>query len=198
MDIVLATRNRKKLEEILRIISDKNISFHTLNDFSDFPEVIEDGKTFEENAIKKAVQTAHFTNKPVVADDSGLEVFALSRAPGIFSARYAGTGSNDKENVDKLLQEMRNFKGEKRKARFVCSAAFAFPDGSFKTFEGFVNGIIIEKPRGRNGFGYDPVFVPEGFDRTFAEMTASEKDYISHRKMAIDKLREYLESILSL
>lgn len=195
MNIVLATRNKKKLEEILRIISGKNVLFQTLDDFPDFPEIKEDGSRFEENAVKKAVAAAGFTGRPAIADDSGLEVFALNGAPGVYSARYAGDESDDKKNVDKLLNEMRNFKDEERKARFVCTIAFAFPDGRCNVFDGYVNGMIAQEPKGSYGFGYDPVFYPDGFNRTFAEMTASEKDSLSHRKMAIEKLYKYLKSI---
>jgi XTP/dITP diphosphohydrolase len=194
MDIVLATRNKKKIEEMKRIIEDLSISVLTLDDFIGCPEVEEEGATFEENAIKKAQTVASYTGKPSVADDSGLEVYALKGAPGTLSARYAGEDKDDRKNINKLLLEMRSIADEQRGARFVCCIALAFPEGSVKTFSGYVEGKIGREPRGSQGFGYDPVFYPEGYNRTFAEMTANEKDALSHRGKALRKLRRYLSN----
>jgi XTP/dITP diphosphohydrolase len=194
MDIVLATRNKKKIEEMKRIIEDLSISVLTLDDFIGCPEVKEEGATFEENAIKKAQTVASYTGKPSVADDSGLEVYALKGAPGTLSARYAGEDKDDRKNINKLLLEMRSIADEQRGARFVCCIALAFPEGSVKTFSGYVEGKIGREPRGSQGFGYDPVFYPEGYNRTFAEMTANEKDALSHRGKALRKLRRYLSN----
>ncbi len=192
MDIVLATRNKKKIEEMKRIIADLSISIRTLDDFPGCPEVEEEGITFEENAVKKALTVAQYTGKPSIADDSGLEVYALNRAPGTLSARYAGEDANDRRNIEKLLFEMRSIADEKRGARFVCCIALAFPDGKVKTFTGYVEGRIGSEPRGTYGFGYDPLFYPQGHKRTFAEMTDNEKDALSHRGKALNELQKYL------
>ncbi len=193
MIIVLATRNKKKVEEISRIFEGYDVSFVTVDSFPGCPEVEEDGKTFRQNAVKKAVHIAKFTGCPAIADDSGLEVTALGRAPGVFSARYAGENADDRKNLMKLLKEMREMEGEDRQARFVCCIAFALPDGKCKTFTGYAEGRIARKPKGFNGFGYDPVFYPSGHRKTFAEMSDSEKDAISHRGRALDKLFNYLK-----
>ncbi|MEW6161838.1 MAG: XTP/dITP diphosphatase [Nitrospirota bacterium] len=193
MEIVLATRNKKKIEEIKRIIGDISISMLTLNDFPGCLEVEENRSTFEANAVKKAMAIAKCVGKPSLADDSGLEVYVLNGAPGILSSRYAGEGADDRENIEKLLYEMRSIDDEKRGARFVCCIALAFPGGSVKTFFGYVEGRVGKEPRGFNGFGYDPVFYPEGQSRTFAEMTDEEKDTLSHRGKALRELRSYLE-----
>lgn len=196
MKIVLATRNKKKLREIQRIFSETGIEFLTLDLFPDCPEVVEDGKTFRANAVKKAVQTAKHTNYPAIADDSGLQVHALGGDPGVFSARYAGEKASDQENVYKLLSSMKKLKTqEDRAARFVCCIAFAFPDGNCKTVYGYAKGSIGKKQKGSNGFGYDPVFYPEGFEKTFAELTGPEKDTLSHRGQALKKLYKHIREI---
>ncbi|MHB8845509.1 MAG: RdgB/HAM1 family non-canonical purine NTP pyrophosphatase [Nitrospirota bacterium] len=196
MDIVLATRNKKKVEEIRRITAGLPISVLSLDDFPLCPETVEDRDTFEGNAIKKAVEVAQCTGKPALADDSGLAVDALGGAPGVYSARYdpdAASG-NDPRNYRKLLNDLKNIPAEERTAQFVCCLALAFPDGSTRTFFGHSRGTIGYEPRGEKGFGYDPIFLPEGSDRTFAEMTAFEKDALSHRGKAIEKLAEFLHS----
>ena len=197
MNIVLATRNRKKVDELTRMFAGYPVVFKTLDDFPDLPEVIEDGRTFKQNATKKAVQIAHYTGCPALADDSGLEVESLGRAPGVYSARYAGRDANDSRNMKKVLKEMRDIDDPRRRtARFVCCIALALPDGRSKTFTGFVKGMIGQRPKGSNGFGYDPIFYPLGHDRTFAEMTDSEKDDVSHRGRAMKKVCLYLRRIL--
>ena len=193
MNIVLATRNKKKIEEIRRITAGMQINLFTLDDFPDCPEVEEDGKTFEENALKKARAISEFTKMPALADDSGLEVYVLNNAPGVFSARYAGESSGDAANTKKLLDDMLSAPDGRRGARFVCVIALSFPDGRSETFSGYCGGSIGREPGGSNGFGYDPVFYPEGYDRTFAEMADSEKDALSHRGEALKKLSEYLQ-----
>ena len=200
MNIVLATRNKKKVEEIKRIVKDMPISVYSLDDFPDCPEVIEDGKTFEENAVKKARAVSSHTNMPALADDSGLEVYALDGEPGVLSARYAGENADDRKNTEKLLNEMRSVPDGKRGARFACCIALAFPagdlalrDGKAETFTGYSEGSIGREPKGSNGFGYDPVFYPAGCKRTFAEMDDEEKDSLSHRGAALKKLHEYLK-----
>jgi len=198
MDIVLATRNKKKVEEIRRIAAGLPLSVVSLDDLPDCPEVVEDQDTFDGNASKKALETAQCTGKPALSDDSGLEVDALDGRPGVLSARYApdATSGNDPRNYQKLLKDLENIPDEQRTGRFVCCLSLAYPDGTVKTFSGRAEGSIAREPRGEKGFGYDPVFIPEGFERTFAEMSASEKDALSHRGKAIEKLAEYLRALL--
>ncbi len=194
MEIVLATRNKKKVEEIKRVIRDMPITILTIDDFPGCPEVEEEGDTFQENAVKKAIAVAHYTGKPSLADDSGLEVYMLNNAPGILSSRYSGENADDSKNIEKLLHEMRSIIDEKRNARFVCCLALAFPDGRLEIFTGQVEGKIGREQKGSYGFGYDPIFYPKGHDRTFAEMTADEKDSLSHRGKALREFQKYLKS----
>ncbi|NOZ68222.1 MAG: XTP/dITP diphosphatase [Deferribacteres bacterium] len=193
MEIVLATKNRKKIEEIKKICDTIGTDFkiYTLDDFPQYQDIEEDGDTFEANAVKKAVYISKRTGMTALADDSGLEVDALNGAPGVFSARYAGESADDRANLEKLLREMKNIPPEKRRARFVCCIAMASGD-EVRTFHGYVEGVIGTEPRGENGFGYDPVFYPEGHDRTFAEMSDSEKNALSHRGAALRELQKYL------
>lgn len=194
MEIVIATRNKRKLEEMRRIGRGWAIAFLSLDDFPDCPPVEEDGKTFEANAAKKALSVSAWTGKRAVADDSGLEVDALGGAPGVRSARYAWPHSGDRENLEKLLNELRSVESERRGARFVSCVALAAPGGNAKTFRGTVRGRIGTEPRGESGFGYDPVFYPEGHLRTFAEMEDAEKDAISHRGTALRELGRHLST----
>jgi XTP/dITP diphosphohydrolase len=192
MEIVLATRNRKKAAELQRILGDSAVALRTVDEFPGCPDVEEDQPTFEGNAVKKARAITVCTHMAALADDSGLEVFSLGGAPGVLSARYAGEGGGDAENIAKLLSEMRDVPGDARGARFVCCLAFALPDGRVEVFLGTVEGTITGEPRGDLGFGYDPVFVPKGYERTFAEMSPSEKDGLSHRNAALIRFRDYL------
>ncbi len=196
MEIVLATRNKKKIEEIKRITADLPITILSLDNFPHCPETVEDRDTFEGNAVKKAEEVCRCTGKPALADDSGLEVDALNGAPGVYSARYAGGsgGGNDVRNYEKVLSELNAVPEEKRTARFVCCVALAFPDGKVETFFGYAKGRINTEPKGKSGFGYDPVFIPQGYGHTFAEMAAAEKDALSHRGKALEKLRHFLHS----
>jgi XTP/dITP diphosphohydrolase len=194
LELVIATRNRKKVEEIRRILEGVPVALYSLDDFPGCPEAEEDADTFEGNAVKKATAVAQYTKKPAIADDSGLEVYALNGAPGVWSARYAGADADDRKNLEKLLSEMRGIEKEERGARFVCVVALAFPDDGIQAFQGFVEGRIGTEPKGVSGFGYDPVFYPTGFDRTFAEMSPGEKDALSHRGNALKKLRAFLSS----
>jgi XTP/dITP diphosphohydrolase len=194
MEIVLATRNKKKAEELNRMLAGMDIKVTTLNDFADCPEVLEDKDTFEGNAIKKALEVAACTGMIAVADDSGIVVDALGGRPGVFSARYAGDNADDAANLKKLLWEMKNIPDGSRSARFICCIAVAYPNGKVVTFEGRVEGSIGYEPKGRMGFGYDPVFYPEGHDRTFAEMSFAEKDSMSHRGKALERLKEYFRN----
>ncbi len=190
--LLIATRNLKKAEELRRILNDAGIVVCSLQDFPDCPEVEEDGETFLENATKKAITVARHTGILTIADDSGLVVDAIGGRPGVYSARYAGAGANDWENNRKLLQELASFDINERSARFVCVIALASRDGVIAAFEGTVEGMIAREPRGDNGFGYDPLFIPNGWNKTFGELDWSMKDSISHRARALKKLKEYL------
>lgn len=194
MKIVLATRNRGKIKEIKEILSGTEVL--TLDDFPNLTMPPETGQTFRENALSKALFVAEKTNLPALADDSGLEVDALGGRPGVFSARYAGKDATDEENYLKLLGEMKGVAMEKRKARFRCVMALAFPDGEGTafTFDGVFEGYIASEPRGKDGFGYDPVFFVPERNKTAAELTLEEKNAISHRARALRKLKEFLKS----
>ncbi|MCS7163381.1 MAG: XTP/dITP diphosphatase [Thermodesulfovibrio sp.] len=192
MKIVIASRNAKKIEELKRILEGIEINLLSINDFPELEEVEEDGLTFEENALKKARYVCQKTGLPAFSDDSGLEVEALGGKPGVRSARYAGERATDEDNIKKLLKDLEGVPLEKRNARFVCCIALVFPDGQEYIFWGYVKGKITESPRGNYGFGYDPVFIPEGFQKTFAEMEPHEKDKISHRREALNKLKDFL------
>jgi len=196
VEIVLATRNKKKIEEIARITAGTPISILSIDDFPNCPEVVEDENTFEGNAVKKAVAVCQYTGKPALADDSGLEVEALNGGPGVYSSRYAGGAGpvSDTRNNQKLLVELRDVPEGKRGARFTCCIALAFPDGAIMTFFGFAPGRISWEPKGTNGFGYNPIFIPEGQTRTFAEMSGEEKDKLSHRGKALRELMEFIRS----
>ncbi|MBF0456130.1 MAG: XTP/dITP diphosphatase [Magnetococcales bacterium] len=185
MKIVLATRNQKKVEEIGRVLQDASIELLSLTDFPDCPEVVEDGETFQANAEKKAREVAAFTGCHALADDSGLVVDSLQGAPGVYSARYAGADATDQANLEKVLAALGKTPASQRGARFQCVISFASPGGEVESFFGCVEGRINQTPQGNNGFGYDPVFVPQGGEVTFAEMTAQQKDALSHRGRAL-------------
>jgi XTP/dITP diphosphohydrolase len=189
--LLLATRNSHKTREFAEILGD-GFDVHDLADVADLPVVEESGLTFEANAILKAVETSKHFQEPVVADDSGLEVEALGGAPGIYSARYAGARASDAENVAKLLDELARCDADARGARFRCALALAREGKVLGIFEGVVEGTIVRTPRGSAGFGYDPVFQPAGLTQTFAEISPSEKNRISHRARAIQSLRAAL------
>ena len=188
IEIVAATGNAHKVEEMEAILRPRGIRVLSAKDAGGMPDVVEDGDTFVANAAKKAVETARALGRTVLADDSGLEVFALGGAPGIHSARYACEGGNDGRNVRKLLTELGA--SADRAARFVCVIALASPDGLLGTAEGEVRGRIAHSPRGNQGFGYDPVFVPEGYETTFAELSADVKNRLSHRGNALENAFE--------
>jgi XTP/dITP diphosphohydrolase len=196
MEIVLATRNRKKIEEIRRILDGLKISIMTLDDFRDCPEVEEDQDSFEGNAVKKAVAISNCTARVAVSDDSGLEVDMLGGAPGVRSARYAGKDADDNKNIKKLLADLEGVPPEKRTGRFVCVIALALPNGEIYTFRGTVEGCIAESPCGTKGFGYDPIFYPLGSKKTFAEMSPEDKDACSHRNEALRKFSDHIKNHL--
>ena len=190
--LLLATRNPHKTQEFSEMLGDEFV-VRDLTSEAGAPEIEETGSSFEENAILKATATAVYFPGLVVADDSGLEVDALNGAPGVYSARYAGAKAIDEENVAKLLRELKAIgRGRPFTARFKCVLALAQGTDVLGTFEGAVEGTIVHAPRGTNGFGYDPVFQPIGFDRTLAELRPDEKNRISHRAVAIRLLREAL------
>jgi XTP/dITP diphosphohydrolase len=189
--LLLATRNSHKTREFAEILGDE-FEVRDLADGAESPMVDETGLTFEENAILKAIETSKHFQELVVADDSGLEVDALQGAPGIHSARYAGENATDAANVAKLLAELMRCGPAPHSARFRCSLALARGGRILETFAGVVEGTIVIAPRGRAGFGYDPVFQPQGFEQTFAELSPAEKNQISHRAKAIRLLRAVL------
>jgi len=193
--ILLATRNRHKIEELQQMLKDMNIEVLSLDDVSDVPVVEEDGDTFADNASKKARLTAIHTGYNCLADDSGLVVDALEGQPGVYSARFAGEEASDQKNNQKLLQMMSSFTGEKRRARFVCVIALSDPRGNVQTVEGLCEGHIAYAERGTGGFGYDPLFIPEGYTKTFAELAPEEKNRISHRGQALLKAKKLLEKL---
>lgn len=189
--LLLATRNSHKTREFTQILGD-GFDVRDLADVAELPVVEETGLTFEANAILKAVETSKHFQELVVADDSGLEVDALQGAPGIYSARYAGEHATDAANVAKLLAELGRCDPAPHSARFRCSLALAREGKVLGIFEGVVEGTIVRTPRGSAGFGYDPVFQPAGLTQTFAEISPSEKNRISHRARAIQSLRAAL------
>jgi XTP/dITP diphosphohydrolase len=196
MQLIVATRNAHKMREIQRILGPA-FSVSDLSAHPEIPDIRETGKSFEENAILKAVGTSRYLLGFIVADDSGLEVDALGGAPGIFSARYAGENATDKQNIDRLLRELTRTGVEETKtsARFRCIIALAQQAELLGTFEGSVEGTIVERARGSNGFGYDPIFVPRGFEETFAELPSEVKNTISHRAKAIRGLAAKLAAL---
>ncbi len=191
--LVLATRNQHKIRELRYFLSNLPLEVVSLEEYPNVPHLIEDGSTFQENALKKARQVHEQTGELSLADDSGLEVFYLNGRPGVVSARYAGPESNDNANNEKLLNEMRGVAPRRRKARF-CAVLALVGNGGEKTTVGYCLRKLAETPRGTNGFGYDPIFVPDGFDRTYAELTSEEKNKISHRSKAFAAMREILKT----
>lgn len=198
-ELVLATRNPHKVEEVSRILAEANLAarLHGTEAFADLPEIVETGQTFAENALLKAHAVAGATGLPALADDSGICVDALAGMPGVLSARWAGKHGDDPANLDLLLAQLSDVPPERRGARFVCVAAVAIPDGAERTAEGRVEGSLTYGRRGFGGFGYDPVFVPDGDTRTTAEMTAAEKDALSHRGRAFRALADALPEFLA-
>jgi len=190
--LVLGTRNQGKLTEFRAFLADEDVTLLSWKDF-DYPfSVVEDGKTFWENALKKAELTARITGEVSIADDSGLEIRYLGQRPGVFSARYAGPQASDEDNNAKVLQELKGVRLSGRDARFVCAIVICSPDGKWEWVEGECPGVITEAPRGRNGFGYDPLFLVPDLGKTFAELSQEEKNRISHRARAMEKLRPLL------
>jgi XTP/dITP diphosphohydrolase len=195
--ILLATRNMHKVEEIKAILKDYFFNILTLNDVPPLPEVEEDGNTFTANAQKKALQTARLSGYLTMADDSGLVVEALNGQPGVFSARFAGVDADDDKNNAKLLNLLRDVPQEQRTARFVCVIALANPEGIITTVEGSCAGKIALEPYGQGGFGYDPLFIPVGYKKSFAELAPEEKNRISHRGQALVKFKDAVKILFA-
>lgn len=193
--LFVATRNKGKIIEINALLTGLIDKISSAVDFAELPETVEDGSTFEENALKKAREASLFSGLPALADDSGLVVDALNGRPGVFSARFAGEGAGDAANNARLIEECATIPEEQRQAAFICVLAFVTPEGAEQLFSGRVAGRIISEPRGEGGFGYDPLFLVEGLERSMAELTLAEKNSLSHRAQAFRKFREYLESL---
>jgi len=198
VEIVIATRNPGKLREIEAILIPTPLKLLSLNDFLDIPEVVEDGTTFAENAIKKAGAVARLTGHPAIADDSGLTVDALNGRPGVFSSRYAGENATDQERCQKLLGEMAGIPDGQRQAAFICTMAVSSPAGEIRVAEGECRGWITFSPRGKHGFGYDPIFFVPEFGKTMAELEPEVKNRISHRARALEKLKLILSQFFGL
>ncbi|HEX8287186.1 MAG TPA: RdgB/HAM1 family non-canonical purine NTP pyrophosphatase [Pyrinomonadaceae bacterium] len=197
--ILVATGNPGKIAELKKLLADLPFDLLSLKDFPDVTEVAETGSTFAENARLKAQGYAQQTGLLSLADDSGLEVSALGGAPGVYSARYAGENVSDRFRMEKLLEEVRRTGSENRSARFVCAMALARKNSEIIHFvEEYCEGTIAAAPRGANGFGYDPVFIPSGFDKTFGELPETVKGKISHRARAAIKIIRYLRDFIAI
>jgi XTP/dITP diphosphohydrolase len=190
--LLIATNNKGKLSEIKKLLP-KHITFYSPKDFN-LVEPIENEITFEGNAVIKAKYCAGKSKLISLSDDSGLEISILNGDPGVYSARWAGKNKDFKQAIKKVYSKIKKKKKlKKNNARFYCSLAIAFPNGTYKTFSGTVNGKISKEPKGNNGFGYDPIFIPSGYKKTFGEMKADLKDKISHRYNAFDKIKRYFK-----
>ncbi len=197
MELVIATRNEKKRQEIVELLEGLDVKVRSLSDIPFAPEVIEEGKSFKENAATKAIEVAKFTGMMALADDSGLEVDVLCGEPGVHSARFAGEDQNDEANIQKLLKLMEGVPEEKRKARFRCCVAIARPEGLVRVVEATCEGIIGLRPEGSYGFGYDPVFIIPDYNQTFAQLGPEIKNRISHRAKAVKKARKIISGYVS-
>ena len=195
MELVLATRNIHKAKEIQAFLEGLGYRILTLEAFPSVPEVVEDGDSYEANAMKKAKMTALHTGKMALADDTGLEVDALQGQPGLFSARFAGEGVTYADNRRKLLSLLKDVPPRKRTARFRCVMVLAMPGGQTRTVEGVVEGTITQEECGEGGFGYDPVFYLPALGKTLAQLTFEEKNRVSHRAKALQQIREILKSV---
>jgi len=198
MKIIIATHNQGKLREMNFLFEEfipktYNVNLLTLNKYPNIPEVVEDGDSFKANAEKKALFTANYTGEMVIADDSGLVVDALNGEPGIFSSRYSGENATDEKNMEKLIEKLKKVPKELRTAHFTCVISIAVPNTILGTFKGVCNGTIGTKPKGDNGFGYDPLFIRTDVGKTFAELSHDVKNRISHRARAFEKAADLIE-----
>ena len=196
MDIVIASNNQGKIKEIKDFYKKLKINFFSLKDFPALQKIKEGSGTYEKNAIQKAIKVSEFTRMISLADDSGIEIDALGGKPGIVSARFAGKGISDRERNLKILKLLENIPESSRKAKFVCIIAIVKPDRSSYIVKGICKGMIAKKPRGKSGFGYDPIFIFPRYNKTFAEMGIDLKNRISHRGKALRKAEKILERIL--
>ena len=195
--VVLASRNRKKRGEIVELLAPHGIQLAGIDEFTDVPDVVEDGETFAENAAKKAAQTAKRLSRWTIGEDSGLEVDALSGAPGVYSARYSGENADDDRNNKKLLDELSGKSAEQRGAQYVCHVALADPSGEIRlSVEATCRGRITLDPRGTNGFGYDPLFLIPEYHRTFGQLGPAAKRHLSHRARAFERFIPQLTRII--
>lgn len=195
-ELVVATKNKGKLREIKDLLKDLPYRVTSLADYPDAPEIVEDGKTFTANALKKAATIALYTKKLVIGEDSGIEVKALGWRPGIFSARYSDPGATDKTNNKKLLRELKNIPLARRQARYRCFVALVDGTRIIDVVNGRCSGLIGFQEKGENGFGYDPLFIISRYGKTFGELAPEIKSRISHRARALKKLKKRLESLL--
>jgi XTP/dITP diphosphohydrolase len=196
LKIILATRNKGKVEELIHLLEGLPVSITSLADHPEVPEVVEDGETFRDNARKKAREVTSATGAWTLADDSGLAVKALDGRPGVYSARYAGKNGDHQANNEKLLAEMKDVPDGERQAAFVCAMVLASPDGREWDVEKHCEGEIAFEPKGSGGFGYDPLFFVPQFGRTMAELSMEEKNSISHRGKALRAIKEVLLELL--
>jgi XTP/dITP diphosphohydrolase len=194
LELIVATRNKGKVREIRKTLRGLGFRIYSLSDFSNVPEVKEDGKSFTENALKKARFYSNYFGKLTIADDSGLEVDALKGLPGIYSARYTGEGASDRENNQKLLNEMEGISLSKRRARFRCAIAVVSRNGREVAVEGSCSGRIGFREVGRKGFGYDPLFILPRYGKTMAQLVLEEKNKVSHRGKALRKIRRIIKA----
>jgi len=191
-ELIVATKNEGKLREIKQLLKDFNFKITSLADYPDAPEIVEDGKSFHENALIKAIIIAKYTKKLVLGEDSGLEVKALNNAPGIYSARFSGERATDKKNNAKLLRELRDVPMPKRQAKYQCFAALVDGKKTVAVVSGSCGGLITTKAKGSNGFGYDPYFFIKRYGKTFGELDPAIKAKISHRARALKKIKAVL------
>lgn len=196
MDLIVATRNKKKLKEIKELLQDLGLKIISLEDFPNAPKIVEDGKTFDQNAIKKAATIAMYTGKLTMGEDSGLEVKALKNKPGVYSSRYSGEGATDRKNNLKLLRELKNVPLKKRTARYRCSIAIADKSRLITVVSGSCSGLIGFRSKGNTGFGYDPLFIIPKYNKTFAELGEKIKHTMSHRAKAIQKAKKVMAGFL--
>lgn len=196
-ELLVATKNPGKLREIRELLKNFALKVTSLADYPDCPEIVEDGRTFKANAIKKAMVVGQYTGKLTLGEDSGLQVVALNNAPGIYSARFSGENATDEKNNDKLLASLQNVPLSKRQARYRCFAALCDGDKLVGVVDGCCGGFIEKQRRGTNGFGYDPLFLLPRYQKTFGELDSAIKSKISHRARALRKLKVLLQQYLT-
>jgi len=195
-ELIVATKNKGKLREIKELLKELDLKITSLADYPDAPQIVEDAKTFAQNALKKAATIALYTKKLTLGEDSGIEIKALGNAPGIHSARFSGLGATDKKNNSKLLRSLRGVPMKRRQALYRCFAALVDGEGIIDTVSGQCGGLITTHARGKNGFGYDPYFLIARYGKTFGELDPAIKAKISHRARALKKIKKSLQGYL--